>query len=548
MKRTDNISDKLNQAREYELVTGNSVQESERPVFHFTPRTGWLNDPNGLSFYKGQYHLFYQYHPYNTYWGPMHWGHAVSSDLIRWEYRPAALGPDQKYDQDGCFSGSAVTLEDGRQMLMYTSCLKDGNDPRGLGRYYQSQSLALLDENGEYAKYEGNPVIRREDLTEGTDEYEFRDPFLWKEKDGTYRALVAAGALDPTKGTKLLLFRSEDGLHWESADVFFEDTRRIGIMWECPNFFRLGEKSILIASPMDMIAEANEANGSIRFPQGNNVCYVPGSFLEETEKFVPDHEISGHYLYEPVDEGLDFYAPQTMELPDGRRVMIGWMQNPKTANLEDNGRRELGFFGQMTVPRELSYEGGRLIQWPVKELAAYRREKTEIGSVTISSEWETLPEIRGRILDLDLRICAEKGCPKVGIRIASDGRYYTELSFEPKRSLLTIDRTHAGRGVCGDGEAAGTMVPELNVCKETANETEAAVGSETINQRTVQVKNRGGAIDLKILLDRWSVEVFVNNGEQVLSASLYTDPDAQDILFRADGKAEMDIIQYKLEK
>ena len=515
------ISEELLQAREYEENYSGSVDETERPVFHFTPKIGWLNDPNGLSFYKGQYHLFYQYHPYSTYWGPMHWGHAVSSDLIRWEYLPAALAPDQKYDRKGCFSGSAITLEDGRQMLMYTSCEEDGNDKCGLNRWYQTQSIALSDENGEYIKYEGNPVITRKDMPAGADEYEFRDPFLWRAKDETYRALVAAGSKDPDKGTQLLLYRSNDGMHWDSGSVFFEDTRRVGVMWECPNFFCLGDKHILMASPMDMVAEANEAVGSIRFPQGNNVCYVPGQFIDETEEFVPDTWKPGRFNYEPVDEGLDFYAPQTMQLQDGRQVMIGWMQNPKTSNLESNGRRASGIFGQMTVPRELGFEEGRLIQRPLRELETYRKDRTERSALELPSEWNRIPGIEGRILELNLIIHSKAGCRKVGIRLASNGSNYTELLFEPAKSVLTIDRTHAGRGVTsGDG---------------------------SVDKRTVQLRERGDELDLKILLDRWSIEVFINHGEQVISASLYTDPDAQDILFRADGKAEMNIIQYKID-
>ena len=101
------------------------IAKEERPAFHLSARTGWMNDPNGFSYYDGKYHMFYQYHPYDCHWGPMHWGHAVSSDLLHWEYFPAALAPDEVYDKDGCFSGSAVTLDDGRQLLMYTGVIKE---------------------------------------------------------------------------------------------------------------------------------------------------------------------------------------------------------------------------------------------------------------------------------------------------------------------------------------------------------------------------------------------------------------------------------------
>ena len=115
------ISQKLSEARVYEIKKEAEIAIENRPVFHLTPRVGWLNDPNGFSFYDGLYHLFYQYNPYRPFWGPMHWGHVISRDLLHWTYQPAVLAPDQPYDNgNGCFSGSAQTLDDGRQILLYT--------------------------------------------------------------------------------------------------------------------------------------------------------------------------------------------------------------------------------------------------------------------------------------------------------------------------------------------------------------------------------------------------------------------------------------------
>ena len=111
----------LDKAREYEAVNGRKIPSEKRPAFHISPYVGWMNDPNGFSWYKGQYHLFYQYNPYKTQWDSMHWGHVVSKDLLHWEYLPAALAPDEEYDKIGCFSGSAAELPDGQQLLIYTS-------------------------------------------------------------------------------------------------------------------------------------------------------------------------------------------------------------------------------------------------------------------------------------------------------------------------------------------------------------------------------------------------------------------------------------------
>ena len=132
---------KLNRAREYEARKDAEIPAEERPLFHLSSRCGWMNDPNGFSFYDGMYHLFYQYYPYEPVWGPMHWGHAVSHDLITWQYRPAALAPDTPADCEGCFSGSALT-HDGQHMLMYTGVMPDDKDP---AKQVQVQCLAFGD-------------------------------------------------------------------------------------------------------------------------------------------------------------------------------------------------------------------------------------------------------------------------------------------------------------------------------------------------------------------------------------------------------------------
>ena len=126
-------SQTLREARKYEEASEKMIKKEERPDFHLSARTGWMNDPNGFSYYNGQYHMFYQYYPYETKWGPMHWGHAVSSDLLHWEYLPAALAPDDACDRDGCFSGSAVALPDGRHLLMYTGVLRERQADGGYG-------------------------------------------------------------------------------------------------------------------------------------------------------------------------------------------------------------------------------------------------------------------------------------------------------------------------------------------------------------------------------------------------------------------------------
>ena len=547
------ISETLRQVRDFEKQESALITKEERPEYHFSPYTGWLNDPNGFSFYRGRYHLFYQNHPFSSYWGPMHWGHAVSSDLINWEYKPCAMAPDTDYDGSGCFSGTAITLEDGRQLLMYTGCGSNEEDPLKKGRWLQTQCVAVsetqADGSTEYVKYEGNPVIGAGDLPEDCDPYEFRDPYIWRLPDGTYKSVAAAGRTGEIgedgnyhskEGTLLIVYKSRDGFTWEYDKELFKDHRRIGVMWECPNFFELDGKQILIASPMDMEAEADEAMGSVRFPQGSNVCCIAGSYDEESSSFTPDGG------YEPVDLGLDFYAPQVMKTPDGRTVMIGWMQDPKNgnfANAQDGLARpgllyavpmdypdgyihgpEAGtrIFGQMTIPRELHYRDGRLCQWPVRELRDYRRDKLEYNGVKLENEERGFAGLSGRSLEINLEIAPrEEGAAlyrEFSMEFAKDEEHSIRLSYRPGRSLITIDRSRSGQ------------------C------------SRITARRSSRVAYNEGRLSLRILIDKWSAEIFVNGGEQVLSLTYYTPLEAEGISFSADGSAIMDLTSYKIQR
>lgn len=544
------ISSELKKAREFEEREGRLISEEERPVFHFSPRTGWLNDPNGFSYHDGKYHLFYQYHPYDSHWGPMHWGHAVSDDLIGWEYLPCALAPDKPYDGAGCFSGSALTLPDGRHLLMYTGC--DAEKTDSTGRWRQTQCIAASSGSG-YIKYEGNPVLTGGDLPEGGDPYEFRDPYIWKAADGSYRSVVSSarkgsaadgsgkGPVGRTQhpkvrpddlnirgGTQLCLYRSDDGFSWSFDKVLYEDRRRLGIMWECPNFFSLDGRHVLIASPMDM--EMEDAEGSVRFPKGNNVCYIVGSCDPETEEFSirqsASHEGASRdavATYHPVDCGLDFYAPQVMKAPDGRRIMIAWMQDPSTANLHE--KEDFRIFGQMTVPRELRLRNDRLIQWPVREIEDWRRGQTVSLSMDMDSETRTVEGISGRVLDMEIEISPRSvsaagmcSLEEFTIGFARDYEHCVSLTYRPDSSVLTIDRSGSGQ--------AGSMT----------------------KRRSIRVRDRRGHISLRILLDRWSAEIFINGGEQVMSVTFYTPLTARDISFSSEGSAILDVTAYRIDR
>ena len=492
------ISQTLREARKYEEATGKMISGDDRPEFHLSARVGWMNDPNGFSFYNCQYHMFYQYHPYDNIWGPMHWGHAVSGDLLHWRFLPAALAPDEPYDRDGCFSGSAVSLPDGRQLLIYTGVIKERQANGGLSEV-QTQCLAIGD-GMDYRKYEKNPVLDEKDLPEGASRYDFRDPKMWKKKDGTYYCVAGNRAADGSG--QILLFASPDGFNWQYRKVLAANNNRFGTMWECPDFFPLDGKWVLITSPMDMLPSGFE------YHNGNGTLCLLGNFDEDTETFTEEHNQS-------VDYGIDFYAPQTVLAPDGRRIMIGWMQNWDTCNFRT---QNISWFGQMSLPRELSVQNGRLYQKPVRELEEMRRGKVAYQNVAVS-DTVRLEGIKGRKVDMELVIRPEDAGElyrKFAVRFAQNEKYQTSLSFRPRESILKIDRKFSG--------------------------SRRAI----IHQRRSRVNSRNGELKLRIILDRFSVEVFVNDGEQVMTAIIYTEQQADGISFFGDGAVRMDVVKYEL--
>ena len=272
------ISRELQRAREYEAEYGAAIPAGQRPAFHLSPWCGWMNDPNGFGIYQGKYHMFYQYYPYASHWDSMHWGHAVSSDLLHWEYLPCALAPDTDPDREGCFSGSAFPLPDGRHLLMYTGVSRE-QQPGGQFREIQTQNIAVGD-GTDYQKYDGNPVLTAADLPEGGSRFDFRDPKIFPLSDG--RLCCAIGNRPADDSGQILLYVSEDGLRWKYWKVLAANRKRFGRMWECPDFFRLDGKWVLLTSPQDMLPQGFE------YHNGNGTLCLTGSFDEAEGDFTEE--------------------------------------------------------------------------------------------------------------------------------------------------------------------------------------------------------------------------------------------------------------------
>lgn len=487
----------LEKARFYEDIYGPQIPPEQRPLFHLTPKVGWMNDPNGFSMYHGEFHLFYQYHPYNTKWGPMHWGHAKTKDLLHWEWLPSALAPDMDYDNAGCFSGSAIELQDGRQLLLYTG-VQEHQHEDGSIETNQVQCLAYGD-GINYQKYAGNPVLTVADLPEGGSSIDFRDPKVWQEEDGWY-AVIGNRCADGS-GT-ILLFHSEDTMHWKFVTVLEKCHNEYGKMWECPDFFPLGDYQILITSPQEMMARGLE------FHNGNSTIYITGTYGRKTHTFK-------RIQVKNLDYGLDFYAPQTTLAPDGRRILIAWMQSWESTHSQPEGTR---WFGMMTLPRELSIRNGQLIQTPIRELDEYRTNHVSYRNVDVGDRIQ-LPRVSGRTVDLIVSV-HPTGCDcykRFTLKVAKDSEVYTAIIYEPGRSVLRFDRSHSG--FCHD----------------------------ILHMREAVVHNQSGELKLRVILDRFSVEVFINDGEQVMSSTIYTPLSASAISFEAFGGAMIDVDKYDIE-
>ena len=486
----------LQAARDYEAAHTADIPPADRPAYHLCPRIGWMNDPNGFCWYNGMYHISYQYYPYATNWRPMHWGHAVSKDLIHWQYLPAALAPEAKCDSSGCFSGSALTLPDGRHLLMYTGVRKETDDEMDKG--IQNLCLALGDGEN-YTKYPLNPVLTGADLPEGFSEVDFRDPKIWQEEDGSYSCVTGCRAADGSGA--ILLFRSPDAFHWHFRAILDCSRNEYGRMWECPDFFPLGGKHLILTSPQDM------DNVGMEFHNGNGVVCIAGDYNPKTDEFFRQSIAS-------VDYGLDFYATQTTLAPDGRRLMIAWMQNWDALAGQPS---EWKWFGQLTFPRELEWRDDRLIQRPARELDELHGRRVGHRHVRVHEE-STLAGVYGRVADMTVRVYPKPGASYGFFRIkfAKGSRQYTSVSYRPDSSVLHLSRAHSG------------------------------LNRDFVHERECQVRDRGGELELRILLDRYSAEIFVNGGEQTLTTVIYTPQTADGISFESDGEVLVDVEKYDL--
>ena len=438
-----------------------------RQKYHFMPETGWMNDPNGLVYYKGKYHFFFQFYPYDGFWKCIHWGHAVSDDMLHWEYLPVALAPSEIYDdhlQGGCFSGSAIE-HDGKLFLMYTGTTNNGKG------FEQTQCIAYSEDGIHFEKYADNPVLV---APEGVPTDYFRDPKVWKHEDMYY---MVCGA-QKNGMAQALLYRSADMLHWEFVNVLAEARGEWGYMFECPDFFKLDDKYVLIVSPMG----AHE----------RSCAYMVGDFDYKTGKYF--YTVTGE-----VDWGYQYYAPTSFETSDGRRVMVAW------ANAWDwmpfwkdwGPTYRDGWCGSFNVPREVSLNSDKTLSFrPIKELESLRVNGCKREEVLLA-EGESVELKKGFSYDSIVKIdLTNTSAKQIVLKLRQSEHRVTMVTYDLSVGEVRFDVTNA------DDWSKGIAKAPLNLIKKEE-------------------------LDIRILSDRISIEIFSNEYTTNLSCNVYTTMEGE---------------------
>lgn len=464
--------------------------ELYRPKYHFTPKAQWMNDPNGMVYLNGKYHLFFQYNPDSTIWGPMHWAHAISKDMIHWAEQPIALYPDSL---GTIFSGSAVIDKDNTagfgkdaMVAIFTHHNKTIEDQK-TGRH-QYQSLAYsLDEGATWTKYSGNPVLPNPGI------WDFRDPkVMWHAASGKWIMTLA------TKD-RITFYSSQNLKAWNKESEFGAQLGAHGGVWECPDLFplELNGKThwVLLVS-----INPGGPNG------GSATQYFTGDFDGHT--FKPDSQ-----KQKWMDYGTDNYAGVTFSNTGKRKTLIGWMNNWNYANLVPTGL----WRGATTLPRDLGLqrieEEIYLTSTPVGELSKLEKE------VFISKH------LKG-IDSLDLSTALKDGeCFKIEIEVTSPGDFSIELG--DGKSQKIIAGFEEGKGYFIDRRKAGISKFEQSFAKKH------------FSPRISKLEKK----NLILYFDVASIELFADQGCSVMTDVFFPEQKNTSMVLKSAKKIDLRMIR-----
>ena len=435
-----------------------------RQKFHIEAPSGYLNDPNGFSFFNGECNLFYQWTPYmysseNVWY--QGWYHLKGTDFLTWEKLGAGIEADEKFATHGAYSGSAIA-DDDKLTIFYT-----GNTRNEDWQRIPYQVIATMDKNNIITKRE-NPEI-----TGTLDGYtdHFRDPKIWKNFDGEYYAIIGIQRKNLT-GTAVIA-HSKDTYNWQILGEIDTNLKNFGYMWECPDYFELEDNGVFVFSPQGLDPQGNDYHNIYQ------TGYLIGDKIDKNNLKL--NEITD---FQELDKGFDFYAPQSTSTPDNRRILIGWMGLPEMKYPTE----KYGYCGCLTLPRELTIKNGKLYQNPVKEIDKYRKNKIILNKEELKTgiSAENSYELQAKFENIK---------ESFTIDLFSNEKHteYARIKYSATKKELWLDR--------------GNMDIPVN---------------ESHGTKRLIANNLENNLTLDIFVDTSSIEIFVNNGEKIASSRIFT--------------------------
>lgn len=472
---------------ELEILREKSVNSIWKPAFHIHPQFGLLNDPNGLSYYNGEFHVFYQWFPFDATHGMKHWAHVKSNDLVNWERLPVALVPVEDYESHGAYSGASFEV-DGKLYLYYTGNIRYGGEERSA-----NQCLAIMDLDGTIVKYENNPII--EGVPEGYTGH-VRDPKVFR-KNGRYYMLLGAQRSDLTGAN--IVYESADAVNWSfKGELKLElDLPDSVYMFECPDFFELNGHDVLIVSPQGLKAEGQDYHNIY------NVIYVLGKLDIDSLTFEVQY-------YQELEKGFDFYAPQTFSGKNNERLLFSWAGMGEVEYPSDKE----SWAHCLSIPRELTIEKDRLLQNPAQEMKQLRRNSVG-AELILEKEFVEFDNASNRY-ELEIEINPEDN-ELFGLEL---------FASESEGLLLQFDSSH-------------------NTVSLNREKFAAAFGSEFGFVRCASLVI-GDAVKVQVFVDASIAEIFINNGEVVFTARVFPKENSTGIRVFSAGKLTCNYKKHEL--
>lgn len=473
-------------------------KEMFRPVYHHTPVYGWMNDPNGMFYKDGVYHLYFQYNPYGSVWGNMHWGHSTSTDLMHWKFEGCAIVPDA---WGAIFSGSCVvdhenTAGFGKEAVVafYTSAK---STPWG---DIQMQSMAYSLDNGKtFTKYEGNPILT-------SSEKDFRDPRVFWYAPGKHWVMILA------VGQHMEIYSSVNLKEWKKESEFGAMQGAHGGVWECPDLVEIPVEGTR-EKKWVLICNLNPGG-----PFGGSAAqYFVGSF--DGKKFVNESPTQTKWM----DWGKDNYATVTWNnAPDGRCIALGWMSNWQYANNVPTRQ----YRSANTLARDLTlYREGQelyLKSTPSSEVKKARGKKVSIPSFKVSEKHEMVNLFEEKQGAYEVEIVIQNaGASKIAFSLLNDKGEKVSMYYDLNRKQFVMDRSESGKVDFSKDFPAVTVAP-VNVDKE---------------------------LTLRLFVDRSSIEAFGEDGKFVMTNLVFPSQPYVKMCFEADknGYAVKSLNVYKLQ-